>query len=654
VAQVVSPQVAGLAAVIGRDSELAAIHTALTSRPTAKSPVVRVLAGMGGVGKTSLARAYAQQHLADYGVVWWVRAEDPAAVDSEFRGLLEIVLSTAEAAQIRDAVATACAWFGNRRDRWLLILDNVPEPAAVRGLIPAKGAGHVLITTQAASWPNPDTVLSIDPLDTEQSVDLLITLSRDEDVDAARDLAKELDGLPLALTQAASFVRTNALDLATYARFYRESSADLHGDNRPDDYPHTVATTWQVAIDRLPESARNLLYLLAYCAPDSIPISLFTPGEIPLLSNELAVHRAVGELLGHSIVSPGAKGTISVHRLIQNVTRNHLSDAADSAWSALLVRLMFAALPPRPATAETLAAWNLLRTHAYTLLDHVSDDDPSNFDLRYGLAFWTGEAGNARAAGKQLADLAASQSRVLGPEHVQTLKSTHGVGYWNMEMNSVEAANVIFTGLLSLQIRVLGPEHPDTLVTRHDLAHLIWQAGNPAAARDLYRELLPIRSRVIGPEHPLTLTTTSNLANTRWDTGDITGAHEMLTELIAVSSRVLGPEHPDTLSERADLARCIGDSGDPATASEMFAELFPIYVRVLGAEHPDVLNIYLQFAQWTAAAGNVAKARQMMFGLLAMIKHSLGPKRSKARDVERMLASLDGSTVKNPQRKKKR
>jgi hypothetical protein len=278
---VVSPQVAGLAAVIGRDSELAAIHTALTSRPTAKSPAVRVLAGMGGVGKTSLARAYAQQHLADYGVVWWVRAEDSAAVDSEFRGLLEIVLSTAEAAQIRDAVATACAWFGNRRDRWLLILDNVPEPAAVRGLIPAKGNGHVLITTQAASWPNPDTVLSIDPLDTEQSADLLITLSRDEDVDAARDLAKELAGLPLALTQAASFVCTNALDLATYARFYRESSADLHGDNRPDDYPHTVATTWQVAIDRLPESARNLLYLLAYCAPDSIPGQPLHAGRDP-------------------------------------------------------------------------------------------------------------------------------------------------------------------------------------------------------------------------------------------------------------------------------------------------------------------------------------------------------------------------------------
>src|SRR4029078_5682134 len=102
---------------------------------------------------------------------------------------------------------------------------------------------------------------------------------------------------------------------------------------------------WQVAIDKLPDSARNLLNILAYYAPDSIPISLFTPGEIPLLPDELAVRRAIGELLGHSLVSHGAKGAISIHRLIQSVTRHHLTSSATSDYSATAARLISSALP---------------------------------------------------------------------------------------------------------------------------------------------------------------------------------------------------------------------------------------------------------------------------------------------------------------------
>jgi hypothetical protein len=72
--------------MIGRDDELTRLHASLHG---CASPAVKVLCGMGGVGKTSLARAYAQQHRGDYRVIWWIRAEDPAAIDAEFRELLQ-------------------------------------------------------------------------------------------------------------------------------------------------------------------------------------------------------------------------------------------------------------------------------------------------------------------------------------------------------------------------------------------------------------------------------------------------------------------------------------------------------------------------------------------------------------------------------------
>ncbi|MBY8853064.1 ATP-binding protein, partial [Saccharothrix sp. MB29] len=137
-----------MAEIIGREQDLADLRTAFTAARTSRAPVVQVLTGMGGVGKTSLARAYAQRHLDDYAVVWWIRAEDPTAIDGEYRGLLELVHSAQEAKLVRDAVQRANAWLAEQRQPWLLVLDNVPD-AALRGLFPARGVGHVLVTSQA-------------------------------------------------------------------------------------------------------------------------------------------------------------------------------------------------------------------------------------------------------------------------------------------------------------------------------------------------------------------------------------------------------------------------------------------------------------------------------------------------------------------------
>lgn len=104
----VSPHVASLTTIVGRQAELRALRAAFLS-----GSKVQVLTGMGGVGKTSLARTYAQQHLDDYGLIWWVRAEDPAAIDAEFRSLLDVLLEPGAAAKITDARTKAFVLLNN-------------------------------------------------------------------------------------------------------------------------------------------------------------------------------------------------------------------------------------------------------------------------------------------------------------------------------------------------------------------------------------------------------------------------------------------------------------------------------------------------------------------------------------------------------------
>lgn len=313
-------------------------------------------------------------------MVWWVRAEDPSAIDAEFRSLLEILLPPGEATKIGDARTTAFALLAKQDEPWLLVLDNVPDAASVNGLLPPGGNGHVLITSRASGWPDSTT---IQPLDPDAAIDLLTSQSGDGDREAAETLATELGGLPLALTQAAAFARETSIDLATYLRLYRDRSTELHADGRPADYPHTVATTWQLAMDRLSANARAVLNLLAFYAPYTIPIhrllAFANTGdeEIRPLADELARHRAIGELCAYSLVTPAGSDAVTVHRLVQAATRHRLN--VDD-WAEKAINLIFVAMREGEGMAATISrcAWDVLAPHFVTAHNHL----PSSYQYR--------------------------------------------------------------------------------------------------------------------------------------------------------------------------------------------------------------------------------------------------------------------------------
>jgi hypothetical protein len=671
---VVSAAVGSWAEVVGREAELAALHEALHATPG--GPLVRVLTGMGGVGKSSLVRAYAQRHVADYGVVWWIHTEEPSAVEAQFRELLQ-VLAPHDTRHVTNAIPAVHALLGRRDDTWLLVLDNVADPAAARSLVPAAVNGHVLVTSRVTTrWPAGWSV-AVHPLAVDASVDLLTSLSLDADRDSAVVLAEELGGLPLALAQAASFIQANAFTLAGYLRNYREQRRQLHSDGRLDDYPHTVATTWQVAIDRLPRPARTLLNLMSLCAPDEWPFHLLLrnrelelPDEVepllrPLLGDEITRHRALGELRSYSLVTTGP-GHASVHRLIQSVTRDHLDEEGSlTVWVRAAYLLLTAALPRPPATADTLATWRALHPHLLILLEYLPSADRDTLSVRRVVARWTGLAGDAAGARDLYAELGPVQEEVFGADHDVTLTVWHDLAHWTGQAGDPAGAREQFAALLPRYIDVLGAGHPHTLTTRHnlarwtglagdaagardlfvtlvpdweregthwrevhttrhDLAHWTGNAGDATEARRLFAELLPMRATALGDEDPDTLATRHNLAYWTARCGDRADALAMFEELLPVRRRVLGPEHPDTLNTWENLAHRIGIQGDAARARDEFVALLAVRERTMGPHHPHTLATRSDIAQWTGHAGDAATARDLCTTLLEMCRQTLG------------------------------
>lgn len=100
---------------------------------------------------------------------------------------------------------------------------------------------------------------------------------------AGTEIVKELEYLPLAIEQAAAYVREVTAGFSAYSEKYRRNRKDLHMwtpvGNR--QYLHWVATTWIMSFDILEKTnkhAATLLLLFSFLNPDVILIQFLTHG----------------------------------------------------------------------------------------------------------------------------------------------------------------------------------------------------------------------------------------------------------------------------------------------------------------------------------------------------------------------------------------
>ena len=87
-----------------------------------------------------------------------------------------------------------------------------------------EGNGHILITSRHPTWPLFASV-HLPPLSRTASTALLLSRTEQEDRGAADALAGELDDLPLALEQAAAYVRQSKVSLGEYLELFRARRA---------------------------------------------------------------------------------------------------------------------------------------------------------------------------------------------------------------------------------------------------------------------------------------------------------------------------------------------------------------------------------------------------------------------------------------------
>jgi hypothetical protein len=556
----------------GRELLLAEVHTRLTASDLAVRRVA--LTGLGGVGKTQLAVEYAYRQRADYDLVWWARAEQPATLLGDYAALagqapLAADLQLAKDAPQQAAVAAVRAWL-ERHHRWLLLFDNAAQPQAMMELLPRSGTGHVLLTSRAETgWEQLTTPVSVDVLTLADATGFLLARSGDHGPAAAataNTLATALGGLALALEQAGAYAATTGtVTLASYAQLFGTRALELLGRGQPLGYQHTVATTWSLAVQRLRETAPaavDLLTLASFLAPDDLPLPLLDrhAQELPeplasAASDALALADAVAALGRYSLVRAVADG-LYVQRLLQTVVRAALDAEAERAWAATALRLLQVGFPGSDKVADWAACERLL-PHVLAAADHgqrLELESQTWLWLLTESARYVWQRGHYPQAATLLEQALAGCRRVLGDDHPDTLTTMNYLAETRHDLGDLDGVRELHEQALAGRQRALGDDHPATMESMNNLAETRHDLGDLDGARELHEQALAGCRRVLGDDHPNTLISMNNLAMTRYALGDLDGAHELLEQAMAGYRRVLGDDHPTTLNSVNNLA----------------------------------------------------------------------------------------------------
>jgi tetratricopeptide (TPR) repeat protein len=627
----------------GRAEELALIAGALAGENT-----VAAVVGMGGVGKSSVAREYAWRHRDRYSVVWWLNAQTEDGIveglqrlGSMFvRGLDQLADRRAAAQRVINSVLSGF-------DKpMLLIFDNVEDERVIRTWMPRSGT-RALVTSRNVAWSAGVTPIPLNVWDTKIAVEYLQRESGRSDLGDAEALAivESLGALPLALAHVAATLRT--VRVITPRRYLENITAHLKKSPKGADYPRSVYATFGAAIAQAEQQAPGAAAVLCFAtlfAPDGIPDELFhqpidivPEGLQPVvfgdetvdlrstLADDLRLDEALGALDRLSLLAFAQQSrTYSVHRLVQLAGRD-LIGATTRTWHECAIQVVDSVFPN-----VEFATWpqcERLLAHARAALDALPNDSEliAAANLASRCSSYMRERAEYIAAERLLLRALAIHEKVLGPNHLDVANTLNRLTrvYWG-EGRYAEAESVC-TRALAIRENASGAEDLDVAESLNNLAVLSLEQGRYEEAETRYQRALAIREKTLGPDDPVIAYSLNNLANAYAVQGRYAEAEPLHFRALAIREKAHGDDHPDVGYSLSNLGNLNADQGRHAEAEKFHTRALAIWEKTLGPDHPQVSHALGSLASSYANQGRYAEAEALHLRALAISEKTLGP-----------------------------
>jgi tetratricopeptide (TPR) repeat protein len=595
---------------LGRDDALAAVEAALKLRQGRVA--VTALHGLRGVGKSTLAAAFAERHRGNYRATWWIRAETESTIRADLVGLgLRLGWVGADDKE-EPAVAAVLQRLCDDGEGILLIFDNAGDPNAITPYLPHTGATKVLVTSNSHAWRAIAAPVEIRVWPKNVGAEYLIARTGcTGERTAAETLSESLGGLPLAHEQAAAYCERLEVLFAEYRRRFEKAPTIVLGDARyaPPDYRLTVVKTFALAIGeaaKLHAGAEPLIVHAALLAPEPIPLFLFAEGR-----------EQFGEPLKSALADNGLDEAVAALRKFALVERETIKDERDPATTTDSIRLHRLVRDVAAARRQGKAKNKVVRALIAAMAAVYPKDISSNPKTwprarrldRLALAWVEGDAappGGSKRNCTELLNLLAQYR--LGP------------------LASYTQAELLYRRALAINENTYGPNHPRVGADLISLGLLLKTTNRLGEAELLYRRALAIMERSYGPNHPLVAIILTNLAALKRATNRLSDAAPLVRMALAIFEKSLGPNDPNVATALNSLAELLRATQQPSEPLE------PLYRRALaidetsyGPDHPNVARDLNNLAQWLRQTSRLSEAEPLLRRALAIEEKTFDP-----------------------------
>jgi hypothetical protein len=167
-------------------------------------------------GKTQLAAAYAESLWQSGGLdlLVWIQATSRAAVLSGYAAATAAATGRDQASSSESVAAQFLGWLSETSRSWLVVLDDLADPADLDGLWPAGPNGRVLVTcADATALPRRMQALPVGLFNSREALSYLMErLSANPGQRlGAIDLVRAIGLEPAALTQASAVIASSTM-----------------------------------------------------------------------------------------------------------------------------------------------------------------------------------------------------------------------------------------------------------------------------------------------------------------------------------------------------------------------------------------------------------------------------------------------------------
>ncbi|KAH6886460.1 hypothetical protein B0T10DRAFT_81257 [Thelonectria olida] len=649
------------------------------------------LHGLGGIGKTQIAIAYIHWlQMAHPDVsVFWVHASTAERMRQAFAAIAQLCDIPGSDDSAADVLLLVKEWLENESvGRWLLAIDNAddadfffpprqgsdlpPEDTNLARYLPDVAHGSILITTRnkkaGIRLTKGQQPIEISKMEDDESRQLIRTSLNDPNIseDTIMALSSRLEHLPLALVQAASFIRENTISVERYFDLLQKSDQNLakllsqpfETIGRDSDTPDAVATTWIVSFEQIRKQdllASDLLSIMALFDRSAIPRSFVyeyyrernnahywddsdgddgdsNGSDHPTGSDasnddseDIEFINSMGTLKAFSFISEQEDDSYSMHRLVQLVTQKWLTSQKTKArFASRALEVVSDSFPYGKHENREICGRYL--PHAYAVLANCPPGraEGATATLLHCMAAFCEYRGQWSETRKLLERGLEIRRRTLGEEHHYTLASMHNLAQNYQDTGRWAEAESMLRQVMETEERTLGMDHPDTLISTYNLARSFQISGRHRESEQLQLRVLAARKRVLGEHHLDTIIGKHNLAWLYQETGRYKEAEELLLEVLEAKNELLGEGHPETITSNDTLAIVYLEQGRLDEAERLMLKVVENNSKLYSKEHPDLLLSLNNLGSIYAKQGRLKEAEELQQRVLDTRTRTIG------------------------------